>query len=177
MTKMKLADHDQALADLTEGFRMQWSKAQGLARRSVEVAWHAGKTLAAVKAHLAHGQWLPWLEAEGIARRTANRLLLLATFEMGQLGPFQSVDEALKSLPKPAPKPASTSTPFPVADDLKAAMGRCMANWRAAVENATEGTPEHDGIVQSVPDGLVSGLVWADKGDAAIIMRAYDVEG
>ena len=161
-------DNDQTLVDLTAAFKAQWADAQGLARKSVERAWDAGKTLTAIKARLPHGRWLPWLKAEGVSSSSAHRLMQLTKIQISQIGKFQSVDEALRSLPKPAPKPTDA--------EYRAAIDRAVANWREALAEATEGTDEYHAIVQARPDGLVTGVTWADVGDVATICRAYGVD-
>ena len=87
-----------------------------LARRSVAQAWKAGEALRAVKEDkdLPHGEWLPWLEENEISRRTATRLIRLSNeFEMGQLGPFASFDEAYKAIPKALPPAPPEASPEP----------------------------------------------------------------
>ena len=146
---------------------MQWAEAKRLARRSVEVAWHAGKTLTAIKRHIPHGQWETWLEGEDISPRTARRLMQLATIQNGQIGRFESIDEALKSLPRPEPKTAQA--------DYLSAMDRARRNWRAALDNATKGTREHDKVVQSVPDGPIGGIRWAaNEADEKVFLELFE---
>ena len=82
-----------------------------LARRSVQEAWVAGGMLQGVKAYLSHGEFRPWLESVGIAERTARRFMELhRKVEIGQLGRFASVQEALKS---PADSPSEPTSERP----------------------------------------------------------------
>ena len=103
------------LDELFHTFRDHWADAQGLARRSVEAAWRAGQALTKIKARLPHGTWQVWLKAEKLAPRTARRLMQLARVQNGQIGHFETVDAALKSLPKPEPKTAAVK---PAADPI-----------------------------------------------------------
>ena len=105
---------EPTIAELSEHFRERWCEAQGLARRSVEVAWQAGRALTEIKARLAHGQWQPWLEGEKIRPRTARQLMQLARVENGEICRFETVDAALRSLPKSEPKPATDPKPVAV---------------------------------------------------------------
>ena len=78
-----------------------WNRAQASARRFIEEAWQCGKALNETKASLPHGAWHPWLQSKGIKIRTATRFMELAReFQIGQLGRFESVDAALKSVEK-----------------------------------------------------------------------------
>ena len=79
-----------------------WHNFHQLARRTVEEAWHTGRCLNELKAGINHGDWLPWLKQAGIPERTAQRLMLIAEkYQIRQAVVFESVDEALKALPKP----------------------------------------------------------------------------
>ena len=79
------------------------SESYRLARRSVIEAYYAGCLLRSVKADLEHGNFRQWLENNGIRARTAQHYMKLATFEIRKVCVFDSVDSALKSLPKPDP--------------------------------------------------------------------------
>ena len=97
--------------------------------RALEAAWRAGEALSEVKRRLAHGAWLPWLREAGIAERTARRYRTLFEGypEIGLLGRFGGIHEAVKAIPpKRAPKPALPAPkpvlvedpdPDPFADD------------------------------------------------------------
>ena len=53
------------------------------------------------KAALPYGAWYPWLESKNIAKRTAARWMVLAReVEISQIGRFESVEAALKSVDK-----------------------------------------------------------------------------
>ena len=90
------------------------SEARGFARRSVIEAYYAGKILASAKAELKHGNFRQWLENNGINRETARRFMRLADLEMTQIVSFDTMDAALKFLPKPQkadnPDPPEVST-------------------------------------------------------------------
>ena len=78
-----------------------WTRAHHFARRAVKDAWHCGQALNEAKAALPHGAWYPWLESKNIAKRTAARWMELAReVEIGQIGRFESVEAALKSVDK-----------------------------------------------------------------------------
>ena len=78
-----------------------WNRANFHARRAVEDAWQCGIALDEIKASLPHGAWHPWLESKDIPKRTAARFMQLTReIQIGQLGRFDSVDAALKSVDK-----------------------------------------------------------------------------
>ena len=77
---------------------------QDLGRQTVEAAWCVGQALVEIKAKKQHGEWLPWLEQEGVSHDISVRLMKLSTIQIPQLAVFDSVDAALKSLPKPESK-------------------------------------------------------------------------
>ncbi len=111
-----------------------------LARRTVEQAWVAGKWLAAVKADLPHGEFRRWLEEHGISKSTAHRFMQVAKIETSQLGTFDSMTAALKSLTwqKQAEKHHA------VCEEL--ARGRARRAWRAgqALTKIVERTSERE---------------------------------
>ena len=77
------------------------SEAYRFARRSVIEAYYAGRLLRSVKSDLEHGNFRQWLENNGIKPRTAQHFMKLAQLEIRKVCGFDSVDAALKSLPKP----------------------------------------------------------------------------
>ena len=85
---------------------------------TVELAWTAGRALTDIKSRLGHGQWLDWLETEGVSRRTASRYLSLAKIQMGQNGPFETIDSALQSLPSKAPKKRNPEPEEPSSEEV-----------------------------------------------------------
>ena len=77
-----------------------------LARRTVQKAWEIGNDLREAKDLLNHGEWMPWLEARGIDKSMSSRFMRICEeYQISQLEKFESVSDALKALPKPAPKP------------------------------------------------------------------------
>ena len=72
-----------------------------LARRSVIEAYYAGRLLQSVKSDLGHGNFHIWLKNNAINRETSRRFMRLADSEMTQVMSFDSVDAALKAIPKP----------------------------------------------------------------------------
>ena len=76
-------------------------------RRTVEDAWKLGVALRRVRQAAFHGEWLPWLASIDMSHDTAKRMMKLAKEypQIVQIALFESVDSALKALPKPEPKP------------------------------------------------------------------------
>ena len=76
-------------------------------RRTVEDAWKLGVALRRVRQAAFHGEWLPWLASIDMSHDTAKRMMKLAKEypQIVQIALFESVDSALKALPKPKPKP------------------------------------------------------------------------
>ena len=119
---MNLATHTEVnnLTTMREEAIAQFERFRTLARRTVREAWHAGKALSGVRDATEHGEWYPWLDESGISKRMAQRLIqLYSGHEMRQLDAFDSVDAALKALPKPQTRtePEPEPEPEPVADD------------------------------------------------------------
>ena len=62
-----------------------------------------------------HGAWIPWLEENEIPRRTASHFMRLhREYQMGKLVPFDSVDAALKAIPKPQKEEEESDEPRPL---------------------------------------------------------------
>ena len=100
-TLTALAAASEPPEDPRERAAFYWTRANHFARRAVEDAWRCGQALNEAKAALPHGAWHPWLESRAIARRTATRWMELAReIEIGQIGRFESVEAALKSVDK-----------------------------------------------------------------------------
>ena len=74
-----------------------------LARRTIGQAWQCGQALSALKDVTEHGAWIPWLEANEISEPVVQRLMRLhrAYPETEEIKAFDSVDAALKAIPKP----------------------------------------------------------------------------
>ena len=107
-------------ARIQRQFDERWEEMNVLGRRTLEAAWKVGQTLKAMKEQQSHGGWLPWLERNDIAQTTAYRLIQLHDgFKTSQLGKFRSVDEAIKTLPKPVRQQARTPDPTPETGDDK----------------------------------------------------------
>ena len=85
-------------------FREHWKDLRKLGRQTVESAWCVGRALVEIKAQKQHGEWLPWLEQEGVSHDISVRLMKLSTIQITQIAKFETVDSALKSLPKPESK-------------------------------------------------------------------------
>ena len=103
----------KTLPELELAFRTHWEEAQRIARISVEFAWKSGRALTEIKARKAHGSWMDFLETEGISSSTALRLMKLARIQIRQIGEFETIAQALKSLPpklrKAPPEPGGPS--------------------------------------------------------------------
>ena len=81
-----------------------------VARTTLMEAWSAGRYLNALKGRLKHGEYTPWLKSAGIAESTALQYRRLADrYKQSQLGEFNIIDDAIKSLP--GPDPASSARP------------------------------------------------------------------
>ena len=76
-------------------------------RRTVEDAWKLGNALQDVKQATFKGEWLPWLASIDMSHDTAKRMMKLAKEypQIVQIALFESVDSALKAIPKDEPKP------------------------------------------------------------------------
>ena len=113
------------------------SEARGFARRSVIEAYYGGKILASAKAELKHGNFRQWLENNGINRETARRFMKLADLKIANIVSSDTIDAALKSLPKPQkadnPDPPEVST----AETLTLAENRLMGR-DALIQQAKE---------------------------------------
>ena len=94
----------KSLGDLEKEFRVTYAEVTRLGRMTVELAWTAGRALTDIKSRLGHGSWMDFLEAEGISKGTSHRLMNLARLQIPQIGEFETIDSALKSLPKKAQK-------------------------------------------------------------------------
>ena len=114
------------LPEKTEEAKAVISEAYRLARRSVTEAYYAGKILVSVKAELKHGNFRQWLENNGINRETARRFMRLADLEMTQVVSFNSVDAALKSLPRPQRAEISDPADVSTVETLSPAEKRMM---------------------------------------------------
>lgn len=84
------------------------------ARRAVTKAWECGKLFTDLKEVMEHGEWIPWLEANKISRRTASHFMRLhhSYPQMGKVVAFESVDTAIKAIPRP-PQPETDKTDEP----------------------------------------------------------------
>jgi Protein of unknown function (DUF3102) len=72
-------DYDTIAADLAEDLRSDAERIRERITKSMSDLIEIGRDLNAVKARLAHGQFLQWVEAEiGIHRRTAQRYMQVA---------------------------------------------------------------------------------------------------
>ena len=94
----------KSLADLETEFRVTYSEVKKLGRMTVSLAWTAGSALTEIKNLKVHGSWMDFLEAEGISKGTSHRLMNLARIQIPQIGEFETIDSALKSLPPKLPK-------------------------------------------------------------------------
>ena len=94
-----------SLTALEAAFDTEYERLQELGRRTIEKAHHVGRLLAAVKSEVGHGGWGAGLKQRGVAERTASRLMRLATLEIGQIGRFGTVTQALESLANGVPVP------------------------------------------------------------------------
>ena len=87
-----------------------------LARRTIGQAWQCGQALSALKDATEHGAWIPWLEANEISEPIVQRLMRLhcAYPETEEIKAFDSVDAALKAIPKPQKEAGETDEPRPL---------------------------------------------------------------
>ena len=90
-----------------------YRQARRYAGLAVEEAWQTGAALAEVRESAEHGTFLPWLDTAGIPKSTAYRWMALAEgVHSSHVGSFDSIAEALKSLPKATPNgPAPNGQP------------------------------------------------------------------
>ena len=85
------------------------------ARRTVEQAWECGRLLTELKEVMEHGAWLPWLEKNEISWNIAKRLMRLhREYQIVQVALFDSVDAALKVIPKPQKEEEESDKPRPL---------------------------------------------------------------
>ena len=107
-TPSKSIQKTHSTDDFKQKFRVHFAALQTLRRRGVGEAWGVGQALHEIKARLPHGEFRAFLEAEGIARETAARFMRLSKgVSMTQIGTFDSMDAALKSIPsKVSSRPA-----------------------------------------------------------------------
>ena len=130
------------------------SEARGFARRSVIEAYYAGKILASAKAELAHGNFRQWLENNGINRETARRFMKLADLKIANIVSFDTIDAALKSLPKPQkadnpdPPEVSTAETLTLAEKRLMERDALIQQAKEAEERASETQAELEEIKQ-----------------------------
>ena len=108
----------KSLADLETEFRVTYAEVTRLGRMTVELAWTAGSALTEIKNIKAHGSWMDFLEAEGISSSTALRLMKLARIQIPQIGEFETIDSALKSLPQKVPKKRDPEPEEPSSEEV-----------------------------------------------------------
>lgn len=91
-------------ADLREAqsrFLKHWESYKQYGRKTTVEGWHCGGALEEVCKNSPHGEWGKWLESHGITRSTADRLRLLSkSYDIHQVGEFDSVDQALAASSK-----------------------------------------------------------------------------
>ena len=78
-----------------------WKSFNQYRRKTTVEGWHCGGALEEVRKDLPHGKWGDWLKSVGITRSTADRLRLLSkSYDIHQVGEFDSVDQALAACSK-----------------------------------------------------------------------------
>ncbi len=78
-----------------------WKSYNQYRRKTTVEGWHCGGALEEVRKDLPHGEWGDWLKSAGITRSTADRLRLLSkSYDIHQVGEFDSVDQALAACSK-----------------------------------------------------------------------------
>ena len=97
-------------------------KASNALHQALHDAWNAGAILNAARPRFAHGEWLPWLDEQNISRSTARRYMKLADqYEYRQLAKVDSINSAIRGLPKPVkePVPPPDDDPLPPAKQVQ----------------------------------------------------------
>ena len=108
----------KSLDDLEKEFRVTYAEVKKMGRMTVELAWTAGRALTDIKSRLGHGSWMDFLETEGISPSTALRLMRLAHIQIRQIGEFETIDSALKSLPQKVPKKRDPEPEEPSSEEV-----------------------------------------------------------
>ena len=145
MIESACAARDDALKAVTE-----------CEKSAVINGWRLGKFLIEKKRRLGHGQWLPWLSAVGLGERQARRYLRLA-----EIGLESDLDVSITA--------TIDRLDHQGAELQKAAredMELARSWWRTWLDGFPHGTREWYAILQSVPDGPVSGKLWLNFLDA-----------
>ena len=134
MIESALAARDDALKAVTK-----------CEKSALVSAWRLGQFLTEKKRRLGHGQWLPWLSTVALGERQARRYLRLA--EIGLESDLDdSITKTLERLDSAARDDADLARSW----------------WRTWMNGTPRGSPEWRAIVQTVPDGPVSGRRWLD---------------
>ena len=145
MIESACAARDDALKAVTE-----------CEKSAVINGWRLGKFLIEKKRRLGHGQWLPWLSTVGLGERQARRYLRLA-----EIGLESDLDVSITA--------TIDRLDHQGAELQKAAredMELARSWWRTWLDGFPHGTREWYAILQSVPDGPVSGKLWLNFLDA-----------
>ena len=145
MINRALAARDDALKAVTK-----------CEKSAVISAWRLGQFLIEKKRRLGHGQWLPWLSTVGLGERQARRYLRLA-----EIGLESDLDVSITA--------TIDRLDHQGAELQKAAredMELARSWWRTWLDGFPHGTREWHAILQSVPDGPVSGKLWLNFLDA-----------
>ncbi len=108
----------KSLDDLEKEFRVTYAEVKKMGRMTVELAWTAGRALTEIKNLKAHGSWMDFLDAEGISSSTSHRLMKLALIQIPQIGEFETIDSALKSLPPKPPKKRDPESEEPSREEV-----------------------------------------------------------
>ena len=138
-----------------ESYLQSCSKTVQLSRRSVVEAWYCGRAFQEVFKGRSRGGWGPWLESKGISKRTADRFRQLSKYydDVGQLGEFTSVDQALSAARSKRKGPVEEVKPE-VETEREVSSGTIE---EAAGDNGTPQAPDDTDSaqeIQEVPDKL-----------------------